>query len=166
MEKVGNAIIRILEMLVVALLGVMSLLVIINVALRFFFSSGIVVSEEVSRFLFIWVVFIGSIIAMKEDAHIYVDFIRKKFPRPVQFVIKLLVTLAMLYCCYFLFLGSVELTEYNSVDKAPVTGISMGYIYVSGAVGSFGMAVVLIIRLLQLLKNAGSYFGPVQNKGE
>lgn len=138
----------------------MSLLVIVNVGLRFFFSSSIVVSEELSRFLFVWIVFIGSIIAMKEDSHIYVDFIRRKFPRPVQFVLELLVNLAMLYCCYFLFMGSFELTLYNMVDKSPVAGIPMGYVYASGAVGSGGMAIVIIIRIIDLFKRSGTYFGP------
>lgn len=158
MEKLGSGIIKLLEMLVVILISIMSILVIVNVFMRFVFDSGIVFSEEVSRFLFIWVVFIGAIIAMKEDAHIYVDFIRKSLPKPVQWVVILLVNLAMLYCCYFLFEGSVSLTEYNSVDKAPVSGISMGWIYVSGAVGAAGMFAVLLIRVIQHIKKFSEFF--------
>lgn len=157
MEKLGNALMRCLEVFVVVVISIMSILVIVNVGLRFFFHSSIVVSEELSRFLFIWVVFVGAIIAMKEDAHIYVDFIRKAMPRPVQWFVILIVNLAMLYCCYFLLNGSIQLTEYNSIDKAPVSGISMGYVYFAGVVGAAGMGVVLIVRIVKHLKAFGSY---------
>lgn len=160
MQKIGAALMRLLEVLVVILISIMSILVIVNVGLRFLFDSSIVVSEELSRFLFIWVVFLGAIIAMKEDAHIYVDFIRKAMPRPVQWCVILIVEFAMLYCCYFLFMGSVELTQYNSVDKAPVSGISMGYVYIAGAVGAFGMGVVLIVRIVKHIINLHSFLHP------
>ena len=65
MQQLSNLITKGLEILVVLILAGMSLLVIINVALRFIADSGIVVSEELSRFMFIWVVFIGAILAMK-----------------------------------------------------------------------------------------------------
>ena len=111
MERLGNAVMKCLEVVIVGLISVMSILVIVNVALRFFFSSSIVVSEELSRFMFIYIVFLGSIVALKEDGHIYVDFIAKAFPRPIQWVLKLVVNCCMLYCCYVLLLGSVELSD-------------------------------------------------------
>ena len=156
MERIGNAITKCLEVVIVALISMMSILVIINVGLRFFFSSSIVVSEELSRFMFIYIVFLGSIVALKENGHIYVDFIAKSFPRPVQWVIQLIVQCCMLYCCYVLLMGSIELSEYNMVDKSPVAGIPMGYIYFAGAVGAAGMGIVLIIRIVQHLKSLGA----------
>ena len=157
MERIGNAIMKCLEVVIVALIAVMSILVIINVGLRFFFSSSIVVSEELSRFLFIYIVFLGSIVALKENGHIYVDFIAKAFPRPLQWVIQLIVQCCMLYCCYVLLMGSVELSEYNMVDKSPVAGIPMGYIYFAGAIGAVGMGIVLIIRIVQHLKSFSTW---------
>ena len=78
MEKISQVISKSLDLFSVVLLVIMSLLVIINVALRFIFNSSIVFSEEISRFLFIWVVYIGAIIAVRDDSHIYVDFLRNK----------------------------------------------------------------------------------------
>ncbi len=157
MERLGNAVMKCLEVVIVGLISVMSILVIVNVALRFFFSSSIVVSEELSRFMFIYIVFLGSIVALKEDGHIYVDFIAKAFPRPIQWVLKLVVNCCMLYCCYVLLLGSVELSEYNMVDKSPVAGIPMGYIYFAGAIGAAGMGIVLIIRIIKHITSFSSW---------
>ncbi len=166
MERIGNAITKGLEVVIVALISVMSILVIVNVALRFFFSSSIVVSEELSRFLFIYIVFLGAIVALKENGHIYVDFIAKAFPRPTQWILKLVVNCCMLYCCYVLLMGSVELSAYNMVDKSPVAGIPMGYIYFAGAIGAAGMGIVLIIRILQHLKTFGRWHDELPTSGK
>lgn len=152
MEKISQVISKSLDIFSVILLVLMSVLVIVNVALRFIFNSSIVFSEEISRFLFIWVVYIGAIIAVRDDSHIYVDFIRKKFPMWVQFTLKVVCEIAMIIGCALFFLGSIDLTEVNITDHSPVAGISLGYVYSAGLVGSFGMIVMLCIRLFRLFR--------------
>ena len=44
-----------------------------NVVLRYAFNSGIAVSEELSRFFFVWLTFIGAIVAMRDGAHLGMD---------------------------------------------------------------------------------------------
>ena len=151
MQKISNILTKGLEILVVIILTVMSLLVIVNVGLRFAFSSGIVVSEELSRFLFIWVVFLGSILAMKNDGHIYVDFIRKALPIKTQPFIQIFCYLAMLYCCYLLCIGSYELYQFNMQDLSPVAQIPLGYIYISGSIGAVGMGIILVFKVIFIL---------------
>ena len=150
MQAIMSGISKALDGFVVALLVVMSLLVIVNVALRFLFNSSIVMSEEVSRFIFVWVVYVGSIIAMRDDDHIYVDFIRKKMPKGLQKLLIVIVNLSMLLCCLLFLKGSIELTSINMSDRSPVAGVPMGYVYASGAVGSAGMAIVIVLRLVRL----------------
>jgi TRAP-type C4-dicarboxylate transport system permease small subunit len=150
MQSVMSAISKALDGFVVALLVVMSLLVIINVGLRFLFNSSIVMSEEVSRFIFVWVVYTGSIIAMRDDEHIYVDFIRKKMPKSLQKILIVFCNLAMLLCCLLFLQGSIELTSINMSDRSPVAGVPMGWVYASGAVGSAGMALVIVLRIVRL----------------
>ncbi|SDH60404.1 Tripartite ATP-independent transporter, DctQ component, partial [Propionivibrio dicarboxylicus] len=48
-----------LEWLLICIFGLMVLLVFGNVVLRYGFNYGIIFSEEVSRFLFVWMVFLG-----------------------------------------------------------------------------------------------------------
>ncbi len=150
MNKISQIISKSLDVFSVILLVCMSLLVIINVGMRFLLNSGIVFSEELSRFLFIWVVYIGSIIAVRDDSHIYVDFMRKKLPSKLQFVLKIICEIAMILGCTLFFLGSIDLTEVNITDHSPVAGISLGFVYFAGLAGSFGMIVMLLIRLIRL----------------
>ena len=52
-----------IKVLAVACLAGMVVLVFGNVVLRYGFNSGIVVSEEVSRWLLVWLTFLGAIVA-------------------------------------------------------------------------------------------------------
>ena len=51
---------RISQVLMASCLGVMAVAVFINVVLRYGFGSGVAASEELSRLLFVWMVFIGA----------------------------------------------------------------------------------------------------------
>ena len=59
-----------------ALLLGMVLMVFGNVVLRYAFNSGIQVSEELSRFFFVWLTFIGAIVAMRDGTHLGMDALR------------------------------------------------------------------------------------------
>jgi gluconokinase len=60
---------RLAETLMAAGLGVMALVVFVNVVLRYGFGSGIAASEELSRLLFVWVVFLGAAVAYPAGEH-------------------------------------------------------------------------------------------------
>ena len=52
-----------------ACLGVMAVAVFVNVVLRYGFGSGVAASEELSRLLFVWMVFIGATAAYPAGEH-------------------------------------------------------------------------------------------------
>src|SRR5215510_14437225 len=60
---------RLTHWLMAGCLGVMAVAVFVNVVLRYGFGSGIVASEELSRLLFVWMVFIGATAAYPAGEH-------------------------------------------------------------------------------------------------
>ena len=60
---------RLSHHLMAACLGVMAVAVFINVVLRYGFGSGVAASEELSRLLFVWMVFIGAAAAYPGGEH-------------------------------------------------------------------------------------------------
>ena len=73
MNRFIDALCRLFETLLVILLALMVILVFGNVVLRYALNSGIAVSEEVSRWLFVWMVFLGAVVALKEHGHLGTD---------------------------------------------------------------------------------------------
>ncbi|MEG1732678.1 MAG: TRAP transporter small permease subunit, partial [Longicatena sp.] len=55
------------------LTGLMVFFVFLNVVLRMIFNSGLTWSEEISRYLFVYVTYIGAISAMHSNGHLGVD---------------------------------------------------------------------------------------------
>ena len=123
---------RLLEALMVLLLALMVVLVFGNVVLRYAFDSGITVSEEVSRWLFVWMTFLGAIVAIKERGHLGTDLLVSRLPRAGQKVCLIVGHLLMLYVTWLLFDGSLTQMKINWDVEAPVTGASVAIFYGAG----------------------------------
>jgi len=140
---------RLLEALIALALAVMVVLVFGNVVLRYAFSSGITVSEEVSRWLFVWLTFLGAIVALKEHSHLGTDMLVGRLPVLGKKACLVLGQALMLYICWLLFKGSLDQARINWDVAAPVTGASTAIFYASGVVFAVS-AAVLIARELWL----------------
>ena len=72
---------RLLDLVSAAALALMALMVFGNVVLRYAFNSGIAVSEELSRWLFVWMTFLGAVVALKENGHLGTDMLVSQIGR-------------------------------------------------------------------------------------
>jgi TRAP-type transport system small permease protein len=121
-----------LEALMVLMLALMVLLVFGNVVLRYAFDSGITVSEEMSRWLFVWMTFVGAVVAIKEHAHLGTDMLVSRLPLAGKKACLVVGHLLMLYVSWLLFDGSWAQARINWDVEAPVTGASMSIFYGAG----------------------------------
>ncbi|MBS4212793.1 TRAP transporter small permease [Neobacillus rhizophilus] len=142
-----------LKFIIALFLSLMAIFVFGNVVLRYAFNSGITWSEEVSRFLFIWLIFLGAILALKDNEHLGVDSIVKKLPLKGKKIVYVISNLLMMVTLILVFDGSWKLTMMNVDQSAPATGMSYAYIYMIGMVMSVGMGLIIILRLFRVLFN-------------
>ena len=123
---------RLLDALTALFLAIMAPLVFGNVVLRYAFNSGITVSEEVSRWLFVWLTFLGAIVAIKEHGHLGTDMLVAHLPVWGKKACFIVGHVLMLYVCWLLFWGSLDQARINWEVEAPVTGASVAIFYASG----------------------------------
>ncbi|MDB5942276.1 MAG: Tripartite ATP-independent periplasmic transporter DctQ component [Ramlibacter sp.] len=140
-----------LSVVMAACLAVMVVLVFGNVVLRYAFNSGIAVSEEVSRWLFIWVTFLGAIVALREHGHLGTDMLVSRLPVAGKKICLVAGQLLMLYLTWLLFQGSLAQARINWDVAAPVTGASMAVVYGAGIAFAVSAAVLLLIELVRTL---------------
>ncbi|MEI2297173.1 TRAP transporter small permease [Ensifer sp. MJa1] len=133
----------VLKVAIALLLAGMVVLVFGNVVLRYAFNQGITVSEELSRIFFVWLTFLGAVVAMREHGHLGVDSLIKRLPPPAAKVAVLLGHGLMLYATWLMISGSWAQTLINLHVGAPATGISMGFFYGAGL--AFGIPAFLIL---------------------
>ena len=142
---------RLIEILIAGFLAVMVVMVFGNVVLRYALNSGIVVSEELSRWLFLWVTFLGAIVALKERAHLGSDFLVSRLPVLGKKICLVVGHLLMLYATWLLFSGSLAQARINLNVEAPVTGASMAFVYGTGVVFAVFAALLLLRDLWRIL---------------
>jgi TRAP-type transport system small permease protein len=147
MSKVLDGFCRVLELLMAAALAVMVVLVFGNVVLRYGFNSGITASEEVSRWLFVWLTFLGAIVAMREHGHLGSDMLVSRLPLIGKKVFLVVGHLLMLYITWLLFSGALAQVRINLEVQAPVTGASMAILYATGVVFAAAAALFLVYEL-------------------
>jgi TRAP-type transport system small permease protein len=140
-----------LEFLIALGLALMVVLVFGNVVLRYGFNSGITLSEEVSRWLFIWGTFMGALLALREHGHLGVDMVVSRLPAWGKKVCLIASHLLMLFIVWLLFKGSLEQTKINWDVSAPTTGISMAIVYLVGCVFAVLAAPLLLMDLWRIV---------------
>jgi TRAP-type C4-dicarboxylate transport system permease small subunit len=142
---------KLLKFLIALFLAIMVVLVFGNVVLRYAFNSGITVSEEVSRWLFVWLTFLGAIVALREHGHLGVDSLVKRLPRTGKKVALIVSQLLMLYATWLLLVGSWEQTLINWNVVAPASGLSTGLFYGVGLVFAVSAGGILLADLYRLV---------------
>ena len=151
MKTLGDLFFRLCAALLVLMLTAMVIMVFGNVVLRYGFNSGIDYSEELSRFLFIWITFLGAIIAMRENGHLGLDTVLRMLPNTGKKVCFGLSNLMMLGCCVLMFYGTWRQHHINATTTSAVTGLPMIWVYGVGYVASISMGSIIIGNLIKLL---------------
>jgi TRAP-type C4-dicarboxylate transport system permease small subunit len=134
---------KFIDVLLALLMFGMVVLVFGNVVLRYGFNSGITMSEEVSRWFFIWLTFLGSVVLLNDRKHLGTDMLVGRLSPQGKRLCLVASQALMLYVTWLLFKGSLEQAQINVDVQAPTTGASMAIFYASGVV--FGASAALII---------------------
>lgn len=143
MSAIVDLYFRGLKFLVAALLAGMVVLVFGNVVMRYVFDSGITVSEELARWFFVWMVFLGAIVGLREHAHLGIDTLLRVLSPTGRRVCFALSHGLMIFASLLLIRGSWVQTLINWNVTAPATGLSVGLFYGIGIV--FGVSAVAIL---------------------
>jgi TRAP-type transport system small permease protein len=144
-----------LDSLTAIFLAVMVVMVFGNVVLRYAFNSGIAVSEELSRWLFVWMTFIGAVVALKDHGHLGTDMLVARLSPAGRKVCLVISQLLMLGITGMIFTGSLAQTRINLDVEAPVTGASMALVYAAGLAFAVPAAFLLLRQLWRTLRGAG-----------
>lgn len=151
MQKFGSIFDKILNAFMAFCVVAMSLSVFSNVVSRYFLDSSIVWANELSRFFFVWLVFLGAIGALKDNEHMAVDILVKRLPKLARKTALIVIYLIMLVLLYFIFDGSITITQLSINSPAPATGIPFAFINGMGLILSVGMFIIILSRLVGVL---------------
>jgi TRAP-type C4-dicarboxylate transport system permease small subunit len=149
---------KLFEILIVACLVAMVVMVFGNAVLRklsdyglVLFGGGIDVSEELSRILFVWLTFIGAVVVARENAHLGVDTLVAQFGPAGRTIMMVLSDIFVVLCCAVFFWGTWKQSPLHLTNTAPITGMSMIWVYGVGFFASLGMGALASVRIVRAL---------------
>jgi TRAP-type C4-dicarboxylate transport system permease small subunit len=144
LSRFDRLLIRTNRWCIIVLLAAMAVMVFANVALRFLTDHSILWVEEVSRFLMIWLTFLGAGIVLRYGAHVGIDTLQDRFPRQAPILRAVIFCKLLAFFAIMIWLG-MDYTLRTWAQTTPVLQIPYGAVYLAMPVGFALMIVHLLL---------------------
>lgn len=148
MNKILDKVFAAIDIFTGLLTGAMVLFVFLNVVLRMLFNSGLTWSEELARYLFVSVTYIGAISAMRSNSHMTVDILISRVKAPLQMVFYLISQGLIAALMLILVHGSYKMILQNTASRTAALGIPYALLY---ALGILTGAAICILALANMI---------------
>lgn len=146
---------RLVRWTVILLMFIMTILVFVQIVSRYVFNMPLGWSEEMARFSFVWVSFLGASALMQVREHINVTVFLERFPAWLRAACLFTAGLGALVCIYFFLAGGVALTVNEWRQLAPATELPMGWVYLVIPLSSALMGLWVLIQTVEAALKLG-----------
>ena len=150
LERVKAGFYRLLEIIMVITMIVMFVLVFINVMLRMIFNTGIDFAEELPRFAFIWMTFIGAIIGMHKHTRLGVDMLVAALPVLGRKICWGISQVIMTVCSIYMLYGTWLQHEIIASNASAVMQMSMLWVYGVSYLTGTAITIICLSNLVRL----------------
>jgi TRAP-type C4-dicarboxylate transport system permease small subunit len=143
---------KLLYYTIVLMFGSQVIVVFIQVIWRFVFNDPFTWSEELARYLQVWLVLLTSSVCIREDSHLTVDYAIHNLPFKLKKILKIIVLLIiMFFLLVVIFFGSkmIIITKYQIT---PAMQLPIYVVYFAFPVAGILMLIEAIIVFLKITK--------------
>jgi TRAP-type transport system small permease protein len=139
------------ELAMAACLGVMALAVFVNVVLRYGFGSGVAACEELSRLLFVWMVFIGATAAYPAGEHMaFTSLVGLLQKRPLPFALMTaLIRVLVIAGASLVAWGAWQQVVVGMGSQSVVLGYSTALLPLPAFLSCAAIAVMALVELIR-----------------
>ncbi|MFZ5942612.1 MAG: TRAP transporter small permease [Bacillota bacterium] len=152
MKALSDKLFYFVKILTLIVITVMTVSAFLQVIFRYVFAYPLIWTEEVARFMFVWLTFLGSAAAIRTKNHIAMDLLVNFFPQKMQKFVNLLALAIFFGFCLLLIKQGIFLTTMNMEQTSDALGIPMGYPYLAIPVGGALMAFFILEDMLNLIR--------------
>jgi TRAP-type C4-dicarboxylate transport system permease small subunit len=142
-----------LEWVAAAFLAAVLVTVVLQVFFRYVAGWAVPWTEELTRYLGIWMVFVGAAAGVAGGAHIAVTVLLNRFPGRTRRLVQRGIDAALLFFSLVILAGSLRLIQLNWQQQAVTFPVSVAVLYV--AVGLFA-AISVLALVARLWAGGGS----------
>jgi TRAP-type C4-dicarboxylate transport system permease small subunit len=144
------------ESISVVFFSLMIILIFSQIIMRYIFNYSIVWSEELARYLFVWLIYLGASLGIKNDSHLKVDVVYMIVPKKLHKYIQLFSNIIFLGFTLVIFRQGIPLV-YDMLfvrnQLTPALQIPMGAIYTIIPFAALLMSLRLLQRIVKISRN-------------
>lgn len=144
-KRLSDLLFSVLTVFLAICVLVMMVLVFSNVVLRYGFNSGINISSEIARLSFVWLIFGGSVLALRTREHLAINMLIDRMSPKTQKVVHLIRQVIILWVLWLIIDGGWDQTLIGMSTVTPVAGMPISVF--SGAVLLSAVIMALMIVL-------------------
>lgn len=150
---------KVIKVLTILCLSVVTILVPIEVFLRYLFGKSLYITEEFTRYLMVWVVFLASSLAIREDAHISIGILVNRFRGRSRAWFNLVAHGLLIFFLVFLMIEGIIILPYQIDQIIPSLEIPIFWFYLAIPVGC---ALMILNLLPKIWENLRTISGNIQ----
>lgn len=129
-----------------------------QVIFRYVIAAPLPWSEELARYCFVWIVFLGGAIGLSRGIHLGVDLLVNALPRPMQRLVDASTHLLIAAFAATVIYASLPVLNMNMFQRSPALGVQMTYIYIAIPVS---MGLIFLICAERVIRDL---FGRSENE--
>ena len=138
---------RAIQLVIIVMFGVLIAAVFYQVAGRYVFNAPPSWSEELARFLQVWIALLASALCVHQSMHLGVDYLLYAVPPRGRAILEVVVNLLVSGFLLLLLVQGIRLLDVAAVQSSPAMGINMWYAYLAIPVGAFLMLLESVLKL-------------------
>lgn len=142
---------------VILLVGAITVIVALGVFFRFVLNNSLPWTEEVAKFVMVWLAFIGAPVVLKEGGHIAIDFIPTRLPSALGHALLMVIQVIVMVVLAVLVYQGWALAWNALPQVAATVEVSLFYIFLAVPIGS---ALMLTVALELMLRQAVAIRSP------
>ena len=152
MQRILDCVDGILQKIIIGAMAFMLFFTFIQVVARYLFESSLVYSEELSRYLFVWTVFLGLPVVAKRGGHMAVTALSGRLKGAAARTMSVAAYLVGIAFMATMIIQGVEMVQRTSQQLSPAMEISMSWVYLSIPIGCLFMMLQMVSDLIALLR--------------
>ena len=152
MKKISDMLEKILKVASVCILVLLVIVISIQIFARYVLNHSLSWSEELARYLFIYLIFLGASVVYKQDRHISVDYFLDQLPARMKSIVGISADILLLIFLVVVFYQGLRLSRLVYNVPTAALYIPWTYVYLAIVIGSGSMVIFTLIFIYHRIR--------------
>lgn len=153
MKKFIDKVNKYLQWTIIISMFVMLFVIFVQVICRYVLHHSLTFSEELARYLFVYIVFFGTAVVARENGHIVMGVLTQKLRGKIAKYTKIAAYIFIMLFVIILFYHGLKMVILTSYQLSPALRIPMSYVYLAIPMASFVMFCNILILIIDTLRS-------------